>query len=714
MPFELTSEQKQIIEAVNQYSKIKINAFAGTGKTTTLRAITEAYRDRKFIYLAFNRAIKEEAQRKFASNTQVFTTHGFALHFLKRNPHLDVTRSKRVRSNYRTVEVADILGVDWETADKVNAAYTRYLQSSETDFRKFLDAYFGITELRQRLEELEKGKVKEEGPQDTVEEVRRILLDEEDEGQERKRKQKQKLTKELEKAEELAQLTAELSRIILQRGDIPHDTYLKWFHLHLPRLAKELQNVTILLDEAQDTNPVTLAITEELAALGNNVIVVGDAHQQIYAFRGAVNAMWKFEAEKTLYLTRSFRLSPSTAEKANLVLKLLKGEKKQLVGAGPAQLEGEAILTRTNAEAISQWMQLIEKGRRVKFVRHPDLIFSLPLSVYYFLRNEDDKIKERWILRFKDRDEIFEYAKGTEDKELLGALILAEKQNVERLYREALDSWNSDNNADIYISTAHSAKGLEWRKVTLAEDFPSLLSEVADMLGITEEEKILEKLKEPEVLKVLHSEIWRNRNISTQNEVNLFYVALTRGAEEVEDLSGNVKQLEELSKAVQKAKALQEKERQAQVISLSEAREKELHREKEKGESPRGVTTSGELFRQLWEKELKNFEELCSQFNLDSKELLEQSALFPSEKRGKFALVGQKVITNVGRKNKRKTKTFLKLSSREEADPLIRAWRRVKALRWYRENLEPCEQQEEQQEQEQEEQEQGVQLALEL
>ena len=40
-------------------------------------------------------------------------------------------------------------------------------------------------------------------------------------------------------------------------------------------------------------------------------IFVGDPNQQIYAFRGAVNALNLIEPTSTLYLTLSFRLSPT-------------------------------------------------------------------------------------------------------------------------------------------------------------------------------------------------------------------------------------------------------------------------------------------------------------------------------------------------------------------------------------------------------------------
>ena len=60
----LTSEQQSIISSTGD---IKINAVAGSGKTTTLieYARTRPLRS-KILYLAFNRSVKLEAVRKFS------------------------------------------------------------------------------------------------------------------------------------------------------------------------------------------------------------------------------------------------------------------------------------------------------------------------------------------------------------------------------------------------------------------------------------------------------------------------------------------------------------------------------------------------------------------------------------------------------------------------------------------------------------------------
>ena len=72
----LTDEQIAICQAARDLavgSSLKIQAFAGTGKTTTLAAIAESLARRKFLYLVFNPAAADEAERKMPSNVMVRT-----------------------------------------------------------------------------------------------------------------------------------------------------------------------------------------------------------------------------------------------------------------------------------------------------------------------------------------------------------------------------------------------------------------------------------------------------------------------------------------------------------------------------------------------------------------------------------------------------------------------------------------------------------------
>ena len=60
---KLTHEQKLII---NSKGNIRINAIAGSGKTTTIIEYAASRpKDSKILYLAFNKSVKIEAQVKF-------------------------------------------------------------------------------------------------------------------------------------------------------------------------------------------------------------------------------------------------------------------------------------------------------------------------------------------------------------------------------------------------------------------------------------------------------------------------------------------------------------------------------------------------------------------------------------------------------------------------------------------------------------------------
>lgn len=86
-----------------------------------------------------------------------------------------------------------------------------------------------------------------------------------------------------------------------------HDIYLKLWALSEPNIPKADY---VLFDEAQDADPLMLGIL--LKQRSTQVIYVGDAHQQIYAWRGAVNAMRQLPLPESR-LTTSFRFGEEIA-----------------------------------------------------------------------------------------------------------------------------------------------------------------------------------------------------------------------------------------------------------------------------------------------------------------------------------------------------------------------------------------------------------------
>ncbi|MWV62865.1 AAA family ATPase [Helicobacter saguini] len=77
----MSEEQLEIIECAKNMQNgeiLKINACAGSGKTTTLVAIAESMPNERFLYLAFNKNVVLEARQKFPPNVDVKTLHALA------------------------------------------------------------------------------------------------------------------------------------------------------------------------------------------------------------------------------------------------------------------------------------------------------------------------------------------------------------------------------------------------------------------------------------------------------------------------------------------------------------------------------------------------------------------------------------------------------------------------------------------------------------
>ncbi len=126
----------------------------------------------------------------------------------------------------------------------------------------------------------------------------------------------------------------------------------------------------ILFDEAQDANPVTAAI---VAAQRCAKTYVGDAHQQIYQFRGAQNAMRAIDGER-FCLTQSWRFGSRVAQVANRIL-AEKGEESMVVGMnGQGEIApvdtGAAFATicRTNAGVFSFAAESASDGECLHFL----------------------------------------------------------------------------------------------------------------------------------------------------------------------------------------------------------------------------------------------------------------------------------------------------------------------------------------------------------
>jgi superfamily I DNA/RNA helicase len=253
-------------------------------------------------------------------------------------------------------------------------------------------------------------------------------------------------------------------------GTLPvtHDFYLKLWAMSRPRIYADY----MMLDESQDANRLMLKLLQELRI---PTIYVGDENQQIYSWRGAVNAMKRIESRHVSRLTQSFRFGHAIADAANEVLELLES---------PARIRGnprirsvirsvkdpEAILCRTNAGAIDQLIDAIADGKKAVLQGGTRELAGLVRGIEELKKGNRPSHPE--LILFASYDQLLEYADTEMGQDFASVLSLMESHSADELLR-VLDtvSTNSEVDCDVVISTAHKAKGREWKSVRLAEDF---------------------------------------------------------------------------------------------------------------------------------------------------------------------------------------------------------------------------------------------------
>lgn len=431
--FKPTDEQDAALQAFLKGHSLKINAFAGSGKTSTLQLLANATALRGQ-YLAFNKSIVADAGEKFPDTVDCSTSHSLAFRAAPSGYKRDISKLTNRCTAKQLVEVLDIkrrkFGDKYAiTPDSQGYLYLetirRYAQSA--------DDQIGL----QHVPVL--GAIRT-APEEVREEVSRFAL---------------------EGARHV------WSRMLSEQDPLPlgHDGYLKLWGLSRPIIAADY----IMLDEAQDTNPVVLDILQRQRA---QLIYVGDRYQQIYEWRGAVNAMESIDTEASTYLTTSFRFGNAIADLATRMLVKL-GESQPVKG-NPNLLSRigttnpSAVLARTNATTISAVIEALDVGRKPHLVGDKSELMDMLRGVQA-LKNEEPSTCPAFF-GFKSWNEVVEFARTDEGIHLVTFVNLVEKRGEKQLMW-ALNRTVDEEKADLVISTGHKSKGREWKSVRLMDDF---------------------------------------------------------------------------------------------------------------------------------------------------------------------------------------------------------------------------------------------------
>ena len=465
-----SSEQIEIIKASRALQRgqvMKVDACAGSGKTSTLVAVAHANSQKRFLYLAFNRSIADKANQVFPANTRAMTMHSMAYrHFFcsGARPDLAAIKVDMLHDCFPHKENYELF--------QLLSRYREFLISAGRDFPNS--------------------------------EIKKIF-----------------------------ELVAEGSL------PMPHDHYLKLFQM----LSPEEQGLgrmydCILVDESQDCNPVTLSIINRASC---SRIFVGDSHQSIYGFRGAINALARQKADVALHLTNSFRARQPILDRANLYMKvfmdmLYDGQvpyypMNSMINEEKLKNRQTACITRTNSTLVDLIDEYREKPERVYLVKKPEDVFKTAIAVKEFLfdRRSDFIGEFKFLNRLHGKEELKDYAESTADMEILSAMKIAENHEDD-LY-ELLDIARRMNNpeAPVVLTNAHTSKGLEWHTVKLMDDFPDLgFRYMSCRFGSAKLRSGMNHLEQQDV-----------RFKDFIQELNLYYVAVTRAQIKLVDMTDN-------------------------------------------------------------------------------------------------------------------------------------------------------------------------------
>lgn len=271
-----TKEQLDIINSKEH--SFKINAVAGSGKTTTLLQYAKNFKELKILYLAYNKSLQTSLEQKLHKmqlfNMDVKTIHSLAFNKMQAWKY-KLSYDLKVDTIYKCIKEFEKEKITYEPTPNylalIKDIVNFYCNSSLIQIdEQLLQSYKKYSNLDAKVLKLLKTKVS-----NILNHTRYIL-----------------------------------TSMKTHKIEATHDFYLKFFYLN-KKLSSNLGYDLILVDEAQDISDVMISIVE---AQNCKRVYVGDSFQQIYSFRFAINALDKLKLP-TFTLSKSFRFSNELAKR---------------------------------------------------------------------------------------------------------------------------------------------------------------------------------------------------------------------------------------------------------------------------------------------------------------------------------------------------------------------------------------------------------------
>lgn len=412
---EFTLKQCELIYSTDNLLRVK--ARAGTGKTTFLKAFTEERPMNTFLYLSYNKGIKESSRKKFGQNTEVHTISSLAWKHVGKNYEKKLSENLKIQDIFKYLKLDRQDQESFLIAQSVKDTLTYFFNSNDKKII-FMDE-----------------KIKE-----YANDIFTSMIDEDN-----------------------------------FEVKITHDAYTKYFEL----MGMDLKYDYLLVDEAQDINLVSKSIIDKQSSkkifVGDDFQSIYGYRNTVSLLDGAehtLNETFRFGKEISNFAT--FFIQTYIDKDEEIISFNEQGKINE-------KSERYTLVTRTNAYLFDKAVELVQLNKNIHIVGSSivfnELLDGMHLYNGDLYKIKNPYIKG--FHTFENMKKSAEKAKDTELNFLI-KVVDKYKENIEFFIKKIENKSVKERYAEITLTTTHKAKGLEYFNVKIGEDFTSLFNDNGD------------------------------------------------------------------------------------------------------------------------------------------------------------------------------------------------------------------------------------------
>lgn len=440
---KLSDYQLAIIDIFeNTRKNICVSATAGSGKTFILKELAKRAKDKKSVFMAFNKSIADELREQLPVEVECSTFHSKMLRILLSNLQF----RPKIDENKTFVYCKQHLKVAPDEIDNIN----RYFFDLQTIWNFVrLQLYVGTKE------EIE-GICKEKNiffESRMVEDIETLRLEWE------------KSTKKIRRNDSF----------VIDFTDMLYLTYTLIDPIEFPKYD------IVYIDESQDVSTVQRELFLQLLKPKGRFVAVGDEKQTIYVFLGGdkdnFSLLQRLPNTVTLPLSITYRCAKRIVEEAHKVfpegIEASPTAEEGIVREGDfleAQ-SGDFVLCRNNLPLVEAFLSLLERKKKatIKGKDFGDALLKLIEKVYslhdidMILDEKLEKLKEKGLSEAAATRNP-SYVALQEKCQILILLWRRFKGERDKL-KDVITSTFTEKTEGIVLCTCHKAKGLEADKV---------------------------------------------------------------------------------------------------------------------------------------------------------------------------------------------------------------------------------------------------------